>query len=88
MLNGPDFILTLIFIIRSGSIGLNATVNHSGNANFACDMDPDDGHDETRLSNRIRLNSTSRADSVPVFRPAADCDRSNCTSDCDREMSR
>ena len=51
-------------------------------------MDLEDGLNEARLSNRSRLNSTSRADPVPVFRPATECDRSNCTSDCEREMPR
>ena len=67
---------------RSGSIGLNATVNHSSGGGYE---EPEmDNSDNAPNGHRARLNSTSQAEDLPVFRPGSLCDRSQCTAECDR----
>ena len=69
-------------IFSSGSIGLNATVNHTPDASLGDDAIEED----SRAMPRGRLNSTSRNDQAPVFLPNGSndrCDRRNCNSDCE-----
>ena len=70
-------------MFRTGSIGLNATVNHTPDAILG-----DDGVEEdSAIMPRARLNSTSRNEVAPVFRPNGDreqCDRSHCNAECER----
>ena len=68
-------------ILRTGSIGLNATVNHSSGTSY--DEPDDDNYEGPQPGNRSRLNSTSRAESPPVFRPGGNCDRTHCNTDCE-----
>ena len=64
----------------SGSIGLNATVNHSsGSGDRVMEQ-----LEIAQFEPRARLNSTSQGDQIPEFQPNGECDQSQCTPECSR----
>ena len=77
-----DPILNVSF--SSGSLGLNATVNHSAGSGVAAEQMAISDQIEEQRGSRGRLNSTSQGENVPEFQPSDGCDRSNCTDECYR----